>query len=42
MHRGSDVDRLSEEEAGIIAVRLVERISGEGLGVRGKGESDSV
>jgi len=25
-HRGSDVDRLSEEEAGIIAVRLVERI----------------
>jgi hypothetical protein len=25
-HRGSDVDRLSEEEAGIIAARLVRRI----------------
>ncbi len=28
-HRGSDVDRLSEEEAGIIAARLVRRIQGK-------------
>jgi len=30
-HRGSDVDRLSEEEAGIIAARLVRRIQAKVL-----------